>query len=271
MKVDDRKCAGCGNCVSVCTMGAISIRDGKSYVEQDACVECGTCRRFLVSEDLSPGLVRLVRALLKRARMIYDAPPDICPTGALYQPEIEWPRSVRQVFSDPGAVHEATGVGGRGTEEVKTNDVTGRIGPGEAGLVIELGRPGIGSRFHDVQTMAVALAGAGAIFEPGNPVTHLMTDPSKGSIRPDILDEKVMSAILEIKCDLDRVPALLEAVHRTGREIATVCAVAISGKCGPDGEIPYADMVPAGKFTMSLQAKTNLGLGRPCTERAENR
>jgi hypothetical protein len=50
-----------------------------------------------------------------------------------------------------------TGVGGRGTEEIKTNDVTGRIGEGEAGIVVELGRPGVGARIRDVERVAMAL------------------------------------------------------------------------------------------------------------------
>jgi hypothetical protein len=33
--------------------------------------------------------------------------------------------------------HESTGIEGRGTEEVKTNDVTGRVNIGEVGFTIE--------------------------------------------------------------------------------------------------------------------------------------
>ena len=44
--------------------------------------------------------------------------------------------------------HESTGVEGRGTEEVKTNDVSGRVKMGEVGFTIELGRPGVGVRFR---------------------------------------------------------------------------------------------------------------------------
>ena len=262
MKVDETKCVGCGNCVSVCTMGAISVREGRSHVEEEFCVECGTCRRFLVDEGRPATLVRMIRSVLSWLRLRYDAPPDICPSGALYQPTLEWPRTVRQVFSDPTATHEMTGVTGRGTEEVKTNDVTGRIGPGEAGLVVELGRPGIGASFEDVQTVAVALAGRGARFEPNNPVTHLMTDSTTGAVDPEVLKERVMSAIVELKCSLEEVPELLEAVDQASRGIATVCSVGISGRCGPEGEIPYTDLIPP-QFSLNPQAKTNLGLGRP--------
>ena len=71
-----------------------------------------------------------------------------CPRKAFYEPEEvrQWPRSVRKVFGDPTEKHESTGVRGRGTEEVKTNDVTGRVKRGEVGFALEFGRPSIGCR-----------------------------------------------------------------------------------------------------------------------------
>ena len=51
---------------------------------------------------------------------------------------------------------------------MKTNDVTGRVGPGDVGFTIELGRPGVGVRFRDIQEMSRALAAAGVAFEKKN-------------------------------------------------------------------------------------------------------
>ena len=93
--------------------------------------------------------------------------------------------------------HESTGVHGRGTEEVKTNDVSGRVKAGEVGFTIEFGRPGVGVWFRDLQTMCWALARAGVSFEKRNQVTSLMSDVATGTIREDILNEKVLSAIIE--------------------------------------------------------------------------
>ena len=77
--------------------------------------------------------------------------------------------------------HESTGVHGRGTEEVKTNDVSQRIKQGEVGLVVEFGRPGIGVYFHEVQKATRAMAAEGVVFEQGNPVTQMMTDTANGT------------------------------------------------------------------------------------------
>src|SRR5919202_799414 len=109
----------------------------------------------------------------------------VCPTAAFEPEELVWPRVVRRAFSDPRVPHESTGVEGRGTEEVKTNDISGRVQVGEVGFTIEFGRPGVGVWFRDIQKMCRALAEAGVSFEKKNPITALMSDVATGTIRED--------------------------------------------------------------------------------------
>jgi hypothetical protein len=176
---------------------------------------------------------------------------------------LEWPREVRAQFSDPTVRHPSTGVGGRGTEEIKSNDVTGRLKEGEIGFVVELGRPGIGTRFRDLEKVAKSLAISGALFEKNNPVTSLMTDTETGAIREDVLDEKVLSAIIECRSIVAQAPAVLAALREVAGEIDTVISAGISARCGPNGSVPYVDIVRDSGLTLSLNTKTNLGLGRP--------
>ncbi len=93
---------------------------GRVYIEidQDQCTDCGMCFRA-----------------------------KICPVNALYQPSEPWPREVRAILSNPLTEYKGSQVPGRGTEEMKTNDVSGRFRPGEVGVGIELGRPGVGATF----------------------------------------------------------------------------------------------------------------------------
>jgi len=42
-KVDTAKCTGCGDCVEVCPLEAISLNDGKAVIDKDTCTECGLC------------------------------------------------------------------------------------------------------------------------------------------------------------------------------------------------------------------------------------
>ena len=266
MKIDRDKCVGCGNCMPVCTMGVISVVDRRSEVNEEECVECNTCYRVLRSEGYNPTLVRTMRWVLKQFHLAYEPAPDVCPTGALTPPTLVWPRTLRADFSDPTVKHSSTGGAGRGTEEIKSNDVTGRVKRGEVGIVAEMGRPGIGARFRDLEKVAMALAAVGVLFEPKNPVTHLMTDAGTGKLRGEVLDEKVMSAIIECRAEESKLPQLLEALRRVAGEVDTVISAGVAARCNPDGSVPYVDTVEHCGFTLSLNSKTNLGLGRPLFE-----
>lgn len=264
MLIDLNKCVACANCVPVCPMGAIYIDPElqRATINQDECVECGTCYRGMSKERLNPTVIRAVRKLAKLFRFRFEPEPDVCPTSAFVMNDLEMPRLVRQVFSDPVVEHKSTGIKGRGTEEVKTNDVNPRVGVGEVGYTIEFGRPGVGVRFRDIQEMTKALAELDIHFEDKNPISHLMADKSSGAIRPDILNEKILSGIVEIKTRLDQVEDVLTTVEDVNRRIDTVTAVGISTRCDEDGEETQLAEILEELGYGAERAKTNMGLGR---------
>jgi len=264
MLIDEKKCVACGNCIPICPMGAIHIDPvrKRATVNQDECVECYTCFRGMSKEHLNPTVVRTIRKIGSWLRWRFDPEPDVCPTAAFVLDELSWPRIVRRVFSDPLVEHASTGIHGRGTEEVKTNDVSGRVGIGEVGYVIEFGRPGVGVRFREIQAMTMALAAAGVTFEPKNPITHLMTDPATGTLKDDLLDEKILSAIVETKTSIADVRKVLDVVSEVAKGLDTVVAVGVSTRCDDQGEDPLLmPLLRDAGFTVA-RAKTNMGLGR---------
>jgi hypothetical protein len=244
-------------------MGAIYIDPAKNRatVNQDECVECYTCFRGMSNEHLNPTMVRGIRKIGKWLRWRFEPEPDVCPTSAITEQELVWPRIVRRAFSDPVVPHESTGVHGRGTEEVKTNDITNRVGPADAGFTVEFGRPTIGVRFWQIQEMTTALAGLGIEFEKRNPVTSLMTNTSTGEIRSDILNEKILSAIVEFKTALANVPAVLQKIREVAKTLDTVVAVGAAARCDEQGENRLEEILIREGFAFN-RGKTNLGLGR---------
>ena len=243
MKIDPEKCIGCGKCQSYCTMwgGVMHWQRDKKHpirvvyvIDEDECVECSVCLRS-----------------------------GCCPTDALFQPSLAWPRIVRKNFSDPLKIHPETRIPGRGTEEMKTNEVTGRYRRGMYGMAFELGRPGVGARFSDVEKVARALAAVKVEFEENNPVTKLMVDRKKGAINPEVLGEKVLSAIVEFMTPVERLPQILRVLGRVSREINTVFSGDMITRIGPDGSIPSVNHLREMNRFISLNGKSNVGLGRP--------
>src|SRR6266568_903241 len=125
MRINPDKCVACGNCTYVCPMEAIYIDPvvRRATIKRDECVECYACFNGLSQEHLNPKMVRTVRKIFAMMRIRFDPEPDVCPTAAFEPDSLTWPRVVRRAFSDPRVPHESTGIEGRGTEEVKTEEI----------------------------------------------------------------------------------------------------------------------------------------------------
>jgi hypothetical protein len=85
----------------------------------------------------------------------------------------------------------------------------------------------------------------------------------------EVLDEKVLSAIIEIKTSLEMIPEYLQLLEEIQGEIDTVFSVGVASRCNPDGSIPHEKWVTGAGYELSLNGKTNLGLGRPLYQEAE--
>jgi hypothetical protein len=120
----------------------------------------------------------------------------------------------------------------------------------------------VGVRFHEIQKMTWALARAGVAFEKKNPVTSLMSDVASGTIRQDILDEKILSAIVEIKVTVDRTEEIIRLVKQVEQEIETVVALGVGARCDENGEEHVVGPILERLGYKLERAKTNVGLGR---------
>ena len=262
MHIDKTKCIGCANCVPICPMGAIHIADdGLSEINQEACVECYTCQRGMSIENLPQQPTRFLRGILAFFKLRFQPDPDICPSGAITADELTWPRILRRAFSDPQVPHNSTGNAGRGTQEVKTNELTGRVKEGETGFAVEFGRPGVGVYFREVDKVSQALARIPIEFQPKNPLTTLISDVKTGELRTDVLNEKVMSCILEFKTDMIKMPDVLNAIEDEVKQMDTVVALGVAVRCDSNGDDTVRDQLMSMGYD-AWRAKINLGLGR---------
>ena len=238
MIINREICVGCGRCHPYCPTHAIHFEDLKSVVDQDACYECGCCLRV-----------------------------EVCPVGAIeeYPDVYEYPRALRKYFSDPNATHALTGIQGRGTEESKTNDATNRCGPEEVGILIEVGRPSIGMDLMDIQKITRALVKAGIQeMEPHNPFNSMIQDPSTGDLKPELMGERVLSAIIELQVKRDRLRHILRTIKKVTRKIDSVFCLDVITQLEPGLKVPQEvlDAIESEGFSWRPNAKINMGLGR---------
>jgi hypothetical protein len=145
--------------------------------------------------------------------------------------------------------------------EVKTNDVTGRVKEGEAGFTVEFGRPGVGVYFRDVDRVCQAIAKLPVTFQPKNPLTALMPDVDTGRLQTDVLNEKVMSCILEFKAEIEKMPEILMAIEKELKPLDTAVSMGMAVRCDSKGEDPVRSQLWAMGYDV-WRAKINMGLGR---------
>jgi hypothetical protein len=234
MQIHQEECRGCiEKCSVYCPTKAIFKDDDVAKIDRELCVECYNCYRV-----------------------------PCCPYDCFEPEELEWPRSFRRAMSDPITVDNRTGVSGRGTAEMKTNDVTGRIKYGHFGIGVELGRPGVGTSMRDVEKVCIALAPY-ISFEPKNPVTYVMKDIKTGTLGEDILGEFVLSAIVEGDVAIDKLEVVMAALKKVAGEVDTVFSVGLSSRVYPDGSLVFKDQLQRLGYTPYLCGKTNVGLAKP--------
>ena len=221
-------------------MGCIDFERGgtknKVYckVDERECVDCGICLRS-----------------------------KTCPTDSLNQPIHDWPRSIRGTFSNPLAEHKETKVPGRGTEEIKTNDVTHRFKLGFVGIAVEMGRPGTGARMTEVQKVFRALAKLDIEFESLNPLTALLANKKTGDMNPEVLDEKVLSCIIEMLVPNEKMIPILDVLDKVKDELEnTVFTVGFISKTDENLDIPAAKILEKEGRWFSFNGKNNIGLGK---------
>jgi NAD-dependent dihydropyrimidine dehydrogenase PreA subunit len=238
--IDQEKCTGCRTCQRFCTVDAIHFEDKKCHIDPELCTECYVCLRM-----------------------------EVCPENVIYAQDItNFYKQLQHVLSDPVETHAVTGVTGRGTEEVKTNDVSGRFRKGEVGLSIDMGRPGMGVYLRDTERVAMAAAKAGFELAPpeDTPLAALMEDLKTGKLVDECLGYRLLSVIIEGKCKEEKLKDVLNALQVVQDEIDTVFSLGLISRVDESGLCQSLSVLDEVGIPQPHRGKVNVGLGKPLAE-----
>jgi hypothetical protein len=219
---------------------AISLSDGVARIDPNRCTDCYVCFRN-----------------------------HLCPVEAILESPLEtFYEQYRHLLSDPTVTTADTGVPGRGTEESKTNDVSGRVLRGQVGFAIDMGRPGVGVRLCEVEKVARAATAAGLVLEPGtvSPLGKVLDNIATGEMHPQARDLFVLSVIIEGKCPESRAKDVLQALKTVSGEIESVFSLGLIMRPDQDGDFSGLKVLDELGIPRPYRGKVNLGLGRPLAE-----
>lgn len=104
-------------------------------------------------------------------------------------------------------------------------------------------------------------------FQEENPVTNLMTDVATEQLRPEILRERVLSALIEFDVAEERAPALVAILKEAADKIDTVFSVGMAVPLLPaETSAPLYSRLQTEGIFVRPNGKTNVGLARPFKE-----
>ncbi len=101
-----------------------------------------------------------------------------------------------------------------------------------------------------------------------NPLYGLLTEDMSGSFKPEYVNEKILSGILEICIDRsDDLEKILGRILPALEELDTVVSVGLVGRFEDDATLPVIDRLKKMGLSVRPNAKINVGLGRPIVDR----
>ena len=114
----------------------------------------------------------------------------------------------------------------------------------------------------DLEFIAMALAEKGITFEPRNPVTFLFEDVKMGKLKPELREERVLSAIIEFEIKPDQLKGVLQTLKGVSEKVETVFSVNLISFPEEEEKGPALEIAQRMGFPIYPNGKVNLGLGR---------
>ena len=89
-----------------------------------------------------------------------------------------------------------------------------------------------------------------------------MADLKTGKLKEAVLDEYVVSAVMEFKTTLERCEEIVKKLDEISQHVNTVFSVGVISRVEDDGSIPVKAVLEKAGYPVKPHGKTTLNLGR---------
>jgi len=110
------------------------------------------------------------------------------------------------------------------------------------------------------------LTSLGVQFEDSNALYFLLQDPESGRIKKELVEEKVLSIIVEFTIHDVQLERIVTALREVLQTVNTVVSWGLVTRFEDDGTLPVTGRLENLGFTVRPNAKVNMGMGRPLIE-----
>ena len=129
--------------------------------------------------------------------------------------------------------------------------------------------PGISATVREVEMVAKLAASYDGVFEERNPISNYIINKQTGEMEPSVLDEHILSGIIEVSIKNDRLLDFICVLIELSRHMDTVFSLDVACLVEPDGTIPAKELFDKEGIFYRPNCKTNVGLGRPRYEQKD--
>jgi len=217
---------------------AIRFDGLKSAIDQDVCYECSTCLRAAHCPSM-PSL-NLPTSLIIRGRCAgisaIPAPPTRPPASRAAERRNPRPTTSPSLWSQADRCRHRDWT-------AYARDVPSR---------------------HPEDHPGDRRAGVHKI-EPHNPIHSMIANEATGDLKPEMLGERVLSAIIEIQVERNQLRGILRTLKEVAKEVDSVFCIDAFTVVEPGLKIPeeVLESIQAEGFTWRPNAKINMGSEGP--------
>lgn len=77
MQVDLEKCTGCGDCLEICPVEAISMDSGRAWIDSETCLDCGACVQVCPVEAICPSALAAPAEAVPVRTIVVQQPAEL--------------------------------------------------------------------------------------------------------------------------------------------------------------------------------------------------